>query len=178
MLYRHICVCLALGIGIPTFANTDDSHQPAPLHQRIDAAIAESSLGSLAQIASDAEFLRRSYLDLHGRSPTVAEVNSFLAETEPNKRAVLVDKLLGADEFNDFFAIVLDVMFLERRGGSRISQEEWKTFLRNAISAKQPFPARPMIGNGTQRSSHTDLLLSEFFCCLPNRFLCVGRPGR
>jgi len=139
MLYRHICVCLALGIGIPTFANDDDSHQPAPLHQRIDVAIAESSLGSLAQIASDAEFLRRSYLDLHGRSPTVAEVNSFLAETEPNKRAVLVDKLLGADEFNDFFAIVLDVMFLERRGGSRISQEEWKTFLRNAISAKQPF---------------------------------------
>ena len=127
-----------IGIAVPTFGEIEKGSQPSPLHQRIDSAIAESHFGGLAGIASDAEFLRRSFLDLNGRSPTAEETKTFLADTDPKKRPVLVDKLLRADEFNDFFAVTLDVMFMERRGGSRIPQDEWKTFLYNAIAAKQP----------------------------------------
>src|SRR5688572_18322998 len=45
--------------------------------------------------SSDAEFVRRVYLDLVGRIPTVAEVRSFLKDQSPNKREKLVDQLLA-----------------------------------------------------------------------------------
>ena len=37
-----------------------------PLHARIDSSIAAGHPGSLGSVASDVEFLRRIYLDLHG----------------------------------------------------------------------------------------------------------------
>ena len=53
---------------------------------------------------SDAEFLRRVSLDVIGRVPTRAEVDSFLAEREPDKRVRLVDRLLASDEFAEHWA--------------------------------------------------------------------------
>lgn len=44
--------------------------------------------------AGDAEFLRRVHLDLVGRIPRVAEVRTFLADPDPDKRAKLVEKLM------------------------------------------------------------------------------------
>lgn len=43
--------------------------------------------------ASDSEFLRRVYLDLSGRQPTPDEVRAFLASTDPNKRAAVINAL-------------------------------------------------------------------------------------
>jgi len=44
----------------------------------------------------DLEFLRRASLDLAGVIPTVAEVRAFAADTNPDKRARLVDRLLAS----------------------------------------------------------------------------------
>ncbi|MGD9634545.1 MAG: DUF1549 domain-containing protein, partial [Pirellulales bacterium] len=44
--------------------------------------------------ATDAEFMRRVYLDLTGRVPTVAEAHDFLADQSPDRRKRLVDGLL------------------------------------------------------------------------------------
>jgi len=44
--------------------------------------------------ATDEQFLRRIYLDTIGRIPTADEAASYLADTAPNKRAKLIDKLL------------------------------------------------------------------------------------
>lgn len=44
--------------------------------------------------AGDAEFLRRVYLDLVGKIPTVAEVRTFLDDPAPDKRERVVDRLL------------------------------------------------------------------------------------
>ncbi|MEQ8784980.1 MAG: DUF1549 and DUF1553 domain-containing protein [Pirellulaceae bacterium] len=48
-----------------------------------------------APLASDAEFLRRIYLDLTGRVPRVSEARAFLADDQPDKRQRLIDRLLG-----------------------------------------------------------------------------------
>lgn len=50
-------------------------------------------------ISSDYVFLRRVHLDLFGRIPTAREVYDFTSNTEKNKRALLIDKLLNSDEF-------------------------------------------------------------------------------
>ena len=44
---------------------------------------------------SDEEFLRRAFVDCIGTLPTPKRVRRFLASSEANKRAVLVDELLG-----------------------------------------------------------------------------------
>ena len=52
----------------------------------------------------DATFLRRVYLDLQGRIPTVAQTRDFLADQGSFKRADYVDRLLSDDSRPDRFA--------------------------------------------------------------------------
>ena len=49
-----------------------------------------------AAMASDAEFLRRLYLDLAGRIPAVSEQRAFMADSAPDKRVQVVDHLLDS----------------------------------------------------------------------------------
>ncbi|HEX3150227.1 MAG TPA: DUF1549 and DUF1553 domain-containing protein [Gemmataceae bacterium] len=53
---------------------------------------------------SDAEFIRRAYLDAAGILPTVAEVDAFLADKATDKRVRLIDALLERSEFVDYWA--------------------------------------------------------------------------
>ena len=48
--------------------------------------------------ATDGEWVRRLYLDLFGRIPTVEETNRFIVDKSPDKKLQLVNKLLGDDE--------------------------------------------------------------------------------
>jgi hypothetical protein len=57
-----------------------------------------------APLASDREFLRRVKLDVTGRIPTAQETREFLADTSPDKRAKLIDRLVGSQEFVDKWA--------------------------------------------------------------------------
>jgi hypothetical protein len=52
-----------------------------------------------AERADDAAFVRRVYLDLVGRIPTVAETRDFLADETADKRAKLADTLLASAAF-------------------------------------------------------------------------------
>lgn len=54
--------------------------------------------------ADDATVLRRASLDTLGRLPTPAEVDAFLADTSPDRHSRLVDRLLNAPEYVDFWA--------------------------------------------------------------------------
>lgn len=56
--------------------------------------------------ADDAEFLRRVYLDLAGRIPSVAEARAFLADTRRDKRARLVEQLLAGPGYVTHFTNV------------------------------------------------------------------------
>ncbi len=57
-----------------------------------------------ANLGSDAVFLRRTYLDVIGTLPTGLEAQEFLRSTDPNKRELLVDRLLAREEFIDYQA--------------------------------------------------------------------------
>lgn len=52
---------------------------------------------------TDAEFLRRVYLDAIGTLPTVAETQGFLSDERPDKRDRVIEELLSRSEFIDFW---------------------------------------------------------------------------
>ncbi|UUO04567.1 DUF1549 and DUF1553 domain-containing protein [Blastopirellula sp. J2-11] len=89
-----VALLIALGGGLLVMA---DPPSASELAKRIDqhlSAAQESSRITPTMISSDAEFLRRIYLDLAGRIPTVAETNKFLQSDEEDKRTKLAHQLV------------------------------------------------------------------------------------
>ncbi len=108
------------------------------LAQRIDSLLQQSL--AVAQVApgpvsSDAEFCRRVTLDLAGRIPTVAELSKFLSDPDPQRRVVLVDRLLDSPEHSRRMADLFHVMLMERRG----DHPEWTLFLRTSFAQQKPW---------------------------------------
>ncbi|HYM09200.1 MAG TPA: DUF1549 and DUF1553 domain-containing protein [Bryobacterales bacterium] len=62
-------------------------------------------------LSSDEEFLRRVYLDTIGELPTLEETREFLASTDPQKRAKLIDQLLERPEFAEVWATKFSDLF-------------------------------------------------------------------
>ena len=58
-----------------------------------------------ARLCSDAVFVRRAYLDVIGTLPTAPEARAFLADRDPNKRSILIERLLEREEFADYWAM-------------------------------------------------------------------------
>ena len=75
--------------------------------------------------ADDLEFLRRVTLDLVGRAPALGEVKVFVSDPAADKRARLVDRLLGSAAFGEHWADLYAGLLwhqdgknkIERRGG-------------------------------------------------------------
>src|SRR5687768_2468129 len=89
-----VLVCLAAGARAPA--------QEASLRDRIDQHIQQgwqSQKITPAAPADDATFLRRVYLDLVGTIPTYEETRAFLADTAPDRRSRVIDRLLESPRF-------------------------------------------------------------------------------
>ena len=106
---------------------------------KIDAAVAAQAGGALAERCSDADFVRRVYLDLAGRIPSAEETRSFLKNSEAQKRAKLVEQLLAGADFPRRLEQAITVMLLERRGGGKIPEHKWRDYLREQIAVKRPW---------------------------------------
>ena len=56
--------------------------------------------------SDDAEFLRRAYLDITGRIPTVKQAAQFLDSTDPDKSGKLLNELLASPQYGEQFGRV------------------------------------------------------------------------
>ncbi len=129
-------------MGVAFVAATVAAHaEPAPLHARIDALLAEAHPAGQAPLANDADFLRRAYLALHGVIPTAAQARAFFADTAPDKRATLVDGLLADPQFAKWMAVRLDVMLMERRGEVHTKAQAWREWLEQSFTENKPWDA-------------------------------------
>ena len=118
------------------------SRAETPLHQRIDETLAASKSDfakCAAPLASDAEFLRRVYLDLTGTIPTADEARAFLKDMAADKREALIDRLLASPEHARHMATVFDVMLMERRPDKHVPRAQWQEYLRASFAANKPW---------------------------------------
>jgi hypothetical protein len=126
---RHSLFAAAVALGLVTVSQADDSTAPAgspkpgggsslvptaakkmtpqELAEWIDGRFAQEYQEAAEQpapLVDDATFLRRLFLDLQGRIPTVAQVRDFVADQGTLKRHNYVERLMSANERPDRFA--------------------------------------------------------------------------
>jgi hypothetical protein len=84
---------------------SDTAFVPAnPIDTHVLAVLKKKGIAP-AHLCSDQLFIRRVYIDLIGTLPTPEEVLAFLEDTNPKKRAALVERLLEREEFADYAAL-------------------------------------------------------------------------
>jgi Protein of unknown function (DUF1549)/Protein of unknown function (DUF1553) len=90
--------------------------------------------------ASDEEYLRRAYLDLLGRIPSVQEARSFLSTREPDKRAKLIEYLLNHVDYPKNFATQWTTLLIGRGAQERrVDRPALAAWLRKQFAANRPW---------------------------------------
>ena len=110
--YLRLIVSLVVtGYLQPVLSAQDLLPPETTIEQAVDHYIqAEQATGNItpAPQADDYILLRRTMLDLIGRIPTVAEVEAYVADEDPEKRVKLVDRLMQQPEFVEQLAYDLN----------------------------------------------------------------------
>jgi hypothetical protein len=89
---------------------------------------------------SDREFIRRAYLDTAGILPTPEEVQKFVADTDPNKRAKLVDTLLERPEYIDYWAYKWsDLLLVSSRKLPQQAMWSFYRFVHTSVADNKPW---------------------------------------
>lgn len=109
---------IVLGVlGIAVAASRLVAQDRSSISRDIDALVQKRLLQEKipsSPITSDADFLRRIYLDLIGRIPTMDQALTFLNSTEPDKRSKLIDDLLARPEFGVYTATLWRERIIDR----------------------------------------------------------------
>ena len=93
-----------------------------------------------ADLADDATFLRRVYLDTIGTLPTAAEARAFLADSSPRRRAKLIDDLLERPEYADFWTMLWsDLLRVDRDAITPAGAIAVTRWLRSRLAENRPY---------------------------------------
>src|SRR5262245_11365907 len=91
-------------------------------------------------LCTDSEFVRRIHLDLCGRLPTVDEVRVFLADAKPNKRELLIDRLLDSPDSAAFFALRWgSILRNASLAGSEQAAYAFHEWIRDMVARNRPY---------------------------------------
>ncbi len=90
---------------------------------------------------TDEEFIRRAMLDALGTLPTADEVRAFLADSAPNKRDYLIDRIMDRDEYAAYWANMWGDLLRNKREGDEQKRgtfafAEW---IRNSFAQNKPY---------------------------------------
>jgi hypothetical protein len=99
-----------------------------------------------SELASDAEFLRRVCLDMTGSLPTPHEVESFLADDTPDKRAHKIDQLLESPAYAAWWATKLcdftgnnDANLVNVTPARNQASRDWYEWIHKRVTENVPY---------------------------------------
>ena len=90
----------------------------------------------------DDQFVRRIYLELGGRIPTLDETIAFLDSPKETKRADLIDTLLESPDYvSHFYNFWADILRLCERPQKQLFFEPYLDYVKRSIASNTPFDA-------------------------------------
>ncbi len=97
-----------------------------------------------APLTTDYEFVRRVYLDLTGHIPTPAAAVSFVQDPSPEKRAKLVDSLIGSPDWVDKWTMWFGDFFQNNSRNSQVTRTiagvtAFNDYLRTSLENHKPY---------------------------------------
>ena len=149
ILARYLGEVTAAFITLPRETAIADTDLPAPanyIDERVFAKLKKLNVQPSA-LTTDTEFLRRVYQDTIGRLPTPVEIRAFLADTQPDKRARCIDKLLDTSAWIDVRTLALaDMLRIHPRDlGNGAFGERGATlfheWVRDTVAQNKPYDA-------------------------------------
>lgn len=91
-------------------------------------------------VSDDATYLRRVTVDLCGRLPNPEEVRAFLADTSPDKRDKVVDRLLATSDYAAFFAMRWGTILRNSNlAGSTQAAYAFQNWIKDQIARNRPY---------------------------------------
>lgn len=91
-------------------------------------------------LASDEKFLRRIYLDVAGRIPTLQEATAFLESKDADRREKLIDQLLGSPDYvTNFYNFWADTLRLVDRPQANIIADPYHGYIKQSIAENKPY---------------------------------------
>lgn len=130
--------CLVLG-GAGASAQTppDAAALAAQIDRHLGGRWAQAKVQP-APRGGDAEFVRRLYLDVAGRIPSVAETLSFLADPRADRRQRLIERLLASPRYASHFAAVYRALLIPEAGNNffvRFQQGSFEDWLKQQLAS-------------------------------------------
>ena len=134
--HRLLLACLTFTAATLPAATLSES-------QKIDQLLAKDweKAGMKANPpASDEVLVRRLYLDIAGRIPTVEESEAYLKSSDPQKRAKLIDTLLASDGYTShMFNYWADILRLSDNVKGKLAAEAYEEWLKKQLKANTPY---------------------------------------
>ncbi|NQW48375.1 MAG: DUF1549 domain-containing protein [Planctomycetes bacterium] len=89
---------------------------------------------------TDAEFVRRIYLDIAGHIPTYKETTAFLGASDPDKRTKLIDELLSSEDFaSHSFNYWADVLRYRDQLPGDIRGDHYRQWIKQSLAESKPW---------------------------------------
>jgi len=120
----------------------------ASIDQVIDARLHELGQAPRPEI-DDYAFARRAHLDLIGRIPTLAELQAFIDDPAPDKRATLISTLLKSKGYNSHFTNYwADLLRVKTIGDQLHHAGNLMQAIKTAVRENKPYDdiARELVG--------------------------------
>ncbi len=93
-----------------------------------------------SDLCTDEEFLRRAYLDVTGRLPTIEESTAFLGNQTPEKRNQLIDQLVDSDDFAEFWTLKWsDILRSNSKKITAVGTQKFRHWVYDSIRTDKPF---------------------------------------
>ncbi|MEM1297591.1 MAG: DUF1549 domain-containing protein, partial [Verrucomicrobiota bacterium] len=123
----------------PANPHGDPAAEAKYIDQLIAAKLKETGQAPLPP-ANDEVFLRRIYLDLAGRIPSYEEAEAFLSDSDPDKRANLIDTLLDSPAYvSNYLNFWSDILRIRSKLTKNNSGQPYHDWVRKALMQNKPY---------------------------------------
>jgi hypothetical protein len=137
-----VCLLIAVASGHGSIKAQEVTSQgiTSQIDQRIASGYSKASIVP-AEICTDEQFVRRLYLDIAGRIPTLAERESFILDRSVSKRLEWIDRLLASEDYVENFADTFDTLLMGRAARGKMGERKnhWRPYLEDVFRSNRPW---------------------------------------